>query len=114
MAQQNNTCFGVLEPFDGGDFIDYSERLNAYFIANNIGQVAAEANEAAKQAAGKRKVAVTISVMGKSTYSTLKDLCLPDLPAEKSYEEIITILKGFYKPKVLEVAETYRKRKAKV
>lgn len=45
MAQQNNTCFGVLEPFDGGDFIDYSERLNAYFIANNIGQVAAEANE---------------------------------------------------------------------
>ena len=108
MAQQNNTCFGVLEPFDGGDFIDYSERLNAYFIANNIGQVAAEANEAAKQAADKRKVAVTISVMGKSTYSTLKYLCLPDLPAEKSYEEIITILKGFYKPKVLEVAETYR------
>ncbi|CAB4007683.1 Retrovirus-related Pol poly from transposon [Paramuricea clavata] len=108
MAQQNNTYFGVLEPFDGGDFIDYSERLNAYFIANNIGQVAADANEAAKQAADKRKVAVTTSVMGKSTYSTLKDLCLPDLPAEKSYEEIITILKGFYKPKVLEVAETYR------
>jgi hypothetical protein len=46
--------------------------------------------------------------MEKSTYSTLKDLCLPDLPAEKSYEEIPTILKGFYKPKVLEVAETYR------
>jgi hypothetical protein len=45
MTQQNNTCFGVLEPFDGGDFIDYKERLNAYFIANNIGQVAAEANE---------------------------------------------------------------------
>ena len=38
----------------------------------------------------------------------MKDLCLPDLPAEKSYEEIITILEGFYEQKVLEVAETYR------
>jgi hypothetical protein len=50
------TCFGVLEPFDGGDFIEYSERLSAYFIANNIGQVAAGANAAAKQAADKTKL----------------------------------------------------------
>ena len=26
--------FGNLEPFDGTDFTDYSERLNAYFIAH--------------------------------------------------------------------------------
>ena len=108
MAEQVNTRFGVLEPFDGGDFTDYSERLNSYFLANNIGQVAAEAGEAAIQAADKKKVAVTISLIGKNTYSTLKDLCLPDLPCDKSYEEITTLLKGFYKPKVLEVAETYR------
>ena len=56
MAQQNNTCFGVLEPFDGGDFTEYSERLSAYFIANNIGQVAAGANATAKQAADKTKL----------------------------------------------------------
>ena len=47
-------------------------------------------------------------MIGKKTYSTLKDLCLPDLPADKTYEELTEILKGFYKPKVLEVAETYR------
>ena len=42
------------------------------------------------------------------TYSTLKDLCLPNLPAEKTYDHLTEILKGYYKPKVLEVAESYR------
>ena len=56
--------FGILEPFDGVDFTDYSERLNAYFIANNIGQVAADASDTAKREAGKKKVAVTISLIG--------------------------------------------------
>ena len=26
--------FGTLEPFDGADFTDYSERLNAYFMGS--------------------------------------------------------------------------------
>ena len=50
----------------------------------------------------------TISLIGKQTYSTLKDLCLPNLPAEKTYNQLTEILKGYYKPKVLEVAESYR------
>ncbi len=108
MAEQVISRFGVLEPFDGGDFTDYSERLNSYFLANNIGRVAEGASEAAIQVADKKKVAVTISLIGKNTYSTLKDLCLSDLPCDKSYEAITTLLRGFYKPKVLEVAETYR------
>ena len=100
--------FGTLEPFDGADFTDYSERLNAYFIAHNIGQVAADASEAAKREADKKKVAVTISLIGKTAYSTLKDLCLPDLPADETYDQLTQILKDYYKPKVLEVGETYR------
>ena len=88
-----------MEPFDGVDFTDYSKRLNAYFIANNIkGQVAAD----------KKKVAITISLIDKTDYSTRKDLCLPALPADKTYDQLTQILKDFYKPKVLEVAETYR------
>ncbi|XP_048586216.1 uncharacterized protein K02A2.6-like [Nematostella vectensis] len=97
---------GALEPFDGGDFADYSERLNSFFVANNIGQLAAGATEAEQLAADKKKVAVAISLIGKTTYSTLKDPCLPDLPADKTFHELTTILSGFYKPKVLEVAET--------
>ena len=37
--------FGTLEPSDGADFTNYSERLNAYFIAHYIGQVAADASQ---------------------------------------------------------------------
>ena len=99
---------GVIEPFDGDDFTDYSERLESYFIANNIGQVAEDASDTTKRAANKKKVAATISVPGKKAYSTLKDLCLPDLPSEKTYEQIKEILSSYYKPKVLAVAESYR------
>lgn len=35
--------YSNLEQFDGADFTDYSEHLNSYFIANNIGQVADDA-----------------------------------------------------------------------
>ena len=63
-----------MEPFDGADFTDYSERLNAYFIAHSIGQVAVDASEAAKREADKKKVVVTISLIGKTAYRTLKDL----------------------------------------
>ena len=108
MSQPLQAQFDVLEPFDGVDFTDYSERLNSYFVANNIGQVTADASDTAKREADKRKVAVTISLIGKQTYSTLTDLCLPNLPAEKTYDQLTEILKGYYKPKVLEVAESYR------
>ncbi|PFX28231.1 Transposon Tf2-6 polyprotein [Stylophora pistillata] len=96
---------GILEPFDGVDFTDYSERLNSYFVANNLGQYADDATAAVKREADKKKVAVTISLIGKAAYSPLKDLCLP---AQKTYDELTEILKSYYKPKVLEVAESYR------
>ena len=47
--------FGTLEPFDEADFTDYSERLNAYLIARNIGQVAVDASKAAKREAGQEE-----------------------------------------------------------
>jgi len=49
MSQPSQPQFGILEPFDGVDFTDYSERLNSYFLENNIGQVAADASDAAKR-----------------------------------------------------------------
>ena len=47
----------------------------------------------------KKKVAVTISLIGKTAYSTLKDLCLPYLTADKTYDQLTQILKDYYKPK---------------
>ena len=101
---------GTIEPFDGDDFSDYSERLDSYLFANNIGKVAADANEDTKKEADSQKVATKISVIGKKAYKVLKDLCLPEKPTDKSYKhvQLKEILTNFYKPKLLEVAESYR------
>ena len=37
----------------------------------------------------------------------MRDLCLPDSPVEKSYNELCDLLSSYFKPKVSEVAETY-------
>ena len=75
--------------------------------SQHIGQVAADASNAAKRV-DKKTVALTISLIGKTAFSTLKDLCLPGLPADKTYDQLTQILKDYYyKPKVMEVAETY-------
>eukprot|EP00795_Rhopilema_esculentum_P002139 gene2139-17726_t len=97
------STFGNLEPFEGGEFLTYKERLEAFFVANNIGIVPDDATDAVVQAAERRKVAVTISLIGKKTYATLKDLCLLDSPAGKSYNRLCDLLCNYFKPKVSEV-----------
>ncbi|XP_044171562.1 uncharacterized protein [Acropora muricata] len=63
MPQPLQAQFGIRKPFDGVDFTDDSERLNSYFVANNIGQVLAHSSDTAKREADNRKVAVTISLI---------------------------------------------------
>ena len=79
---------------------DSNESLNSYFVATNIGQFADDAAVAVKCEADKKKVGVTISLISKTAYSRLKDLSLPDLPAQKAYDQLTEILKGYYKPNV--------------
>ena len=71
MPQQFTAKLGILEPFYGSDFADYSERLNSYSIANNIGQVAEDAGGSDRRTEDKKEIAFTISVIGKKTYGTL-------------------------------------------
>eukprot|EP00794_Sanderia_malayensis_P002512 gene2512-2901_t len=106
------STFGNLEPFEGGEFSSYKERLEAFFVANNIGIVPNDATDAVVRPAEQRKVAVTISLIGKKTSATLKDLCLPDSPVGKSYDELCDLLSSYFKPKVSEIAETYRLHQA--
>ncbi|CAB3978290.1 Retrovirus-related Pol poly from transposon [Paramuricea clavata] len=89
-------------------FTAYSERLEQYFIANSIGQCPGDATQEVLAAADKKKVAVFISVIGKKSYATLRDLCSPDSPKDKSFSELCEMLRTHYKPKRLVVAETYR------
>eukprot|EP00117_Sycon_ciliatum_P042966 scpid56189/ scgid31186/ len=105
MAMASSFC--QMEPFDGQNFSDYLDRLECYFAANRIG-VAATTNADDVTAAGKVKTAALIALVGKATYSTLKDLCFPDKPTSKTFDEIADLLKKHFQPKLSLVAESYR------
>ena len=100
-------AFGGFEP-STETFTVYSERLHQFFVANNIGSYPTGASEAVIAAAEKKKVAVMISVIGKKTYSVLRDLCSPVNSKDKTFEQLCELLQQQFKPKRLQVAESYR------
>ena len=59
-------------------------------------------------AADKKKVTVFISVMGKNTYAIICDLCGLESPKDKHFLKLCDKLKDHFKPKRLQVAETYQ------
>ena len=86
---------GSIEAFiPENDWSEYEERLEAFFIANDV--------------LDKIKVHVTISLLGRQAYSTLRDLCLPSSPSTKTFDEICALLRNHYQPKVTVVAESYK------
>lgn len=98
--------YNTSEPFDA-----YIQRLNSFFVANDIGQYAATADAAVKAAAETKKAAVLISVIGKDAYQVLVNLCSPTLPATYTYEQLVTKLKSHYVPVKLQIAESFKFRK---
>ncbi|CAM1298564.1 Uncharacterised protein r2_g823 [Pycnogonum litorale] len=103
-----STLLGGLESFDSGDFAVYLERLEEFFLANSVGVVREGADAATFAAVDRKKIAVLLSMIGKDAYATARDLCLPIKPSDKSYTDLSALLKQHFRPKVLEVAETYR------
>ena len=75
-------------------FTNYKERLDAYFLANDIAQ--------AKQSA------VLLSALGPKVYGILRSLTAPELPTTKSYNQLCQILSTHYCPKPLEIMERYK------
>ena len=55
-----------------------------------------------------KKVAHAITVVNKSTYDTLKILCLPNKCMGNNFYKICEILKGYYKAFVLIVVKVYK------
>lgn len=71
----------------------YLERLQMFFDANNI--------------ADEKKVSVLLTVIGKNTFSLLRNLLAPTSPKDKSLEELTTVLKAHFEPKPLVIAERF-------
>ncbi|KAJ8927083.1 hypothetical protein NQ314_020490 [Rhamnusium bicolor] len=76
----------------GDDFEIFEERLEQFFLANRI------ENE--------RKVSVLLTSIDEETYKTLKNLCDPAKPKDKSYEQLIGLLSTQFKASV----SVYRRR----
>ncbi|XP_054882367.1 uncharacterized protein LOC129356846 [Poeciliopsis prolifica] len=74
-------------------FDNYRERLEQYFAANDL------------DTKDEKTKSVFLTVVGKRSHSLLMDLCAPDKPSEKSYEELVGLLQKHYVPKTNFIAE---------
>ena len=79
-------------------------------MANDIGSLAAgvDDNEVNRRAAGRKRVATFLTLIGSETYKLLRSLVSPAVPSTKTFVELTDILKSHLKPKKLIVAERYR------
>ena len=74
---------GSMERYDASmDFTIYNELFEQYCDANAIEPT--------------KKVAVLISYLSMETYKTIRDRCFPDMPKDKSYEDLVQLLKEQY------------------
>ena len=84
--------FGKLEEFDtanGDDWVQYIERMEHYFLANDI-------TDAAKQRS------ILISSMGQKAYRILRNLVAPDKPTDVSFKNLVQTLIQPYNLMLLE------------
>ncbi|XP_073977824.1 uncharacterized protein [Rhodnius prolixus] len=68
------------------DWQIYEERLEQYFIANNIPE--------------NKKVPVLLTLLGEAAYKYLRDLCSPELPKDTSYEQLCEVMSRQFSSRV--------------
>ena len=78
---------GKVEEFQENDnWIEYTERLEHYFTANEITD------------AGKKR-AVLLSSCGAKTYKLIRNLVSPGKPTDKTFAELVNIVKNHLNPR---------------
>ena len=78
----------MLRPFSGEaeDWAAYMERLDRYFIANNVTTAA-------------KKKAILLSICGMPTYKLIRSLVSLQKPSEVAYDKLIKKVLEYYKPR---------------
>ena len=66
-----------------------------------------EANGVTGENAFVKKIVILLTLVGSATYTLLKNLVRPDSPQGKSLEELFTLLKNHYEPKVIVIADCF-------
>lgn len=89
---------GKLEPFDlhKDDWNLYIDRLEQYFIVNDV-----------KPA---MRIATLITVVGSDAYELMVNLCTPEKPSAKTYDDLVDIMRRHLQPKPSVLAERFKFR----
>ena len=87
---------GTMDPFDPDtdSWPAYSERLEQFFMANDI--------------TDRKKVAVLLTVIGTKAYTLLQNIMAPEKPATKEYDVIVEALQAHWDPKPIIIAERFK------
>ncbi|XP_061156017.1 uncharacterized protein K02A2.6-like [Syngnathus typhle] len=88
---------GTLAAFDAKNqsWEEYCEIMDQFFEANEIDD-------------GDKQRAILLSVVGASTYSLMRNLLSPTKPKEKTYGELVALLKNHFDPKPSEIVQRYK------
>ena len=87
IVQEAMALICKIEEYDETEsWMEYTERLVQYFAANEITD-------------GGKKRAVLLSVCGAKTYKLIRNLVNPRKPTDKSYAELVNLVKNHLNPR---------------
>lgn len=79
--------YHTIQPFlPGSSFRAYEDRLKQYFIVNDVKD--------------EQKVPLFITISGGEIYETLSSFTTPDLPSQKSFNELMKLLNDHFSPRL--------------
>ena len=88
-------------------FRSYVERMEMFFIANNIMEETGEGKDEANLAVANRKRAIFLTEIGPDAYSTLSNLLAPKKSKDTPFADIVKELEKHYNPAPLEIVERF-------
>ena len=88
-------------------FNAYVERIEMFFAANGIVEMAGDDHEEENEKTRDRQRAIFLTEIGPDVYSTLSNLVAPRKPKDLSFKELTECLEKHYNPRPLEIAESF-------
>lgn len=90
------TTIGTLSPFDSKvqSWEEYCEIIEHFFTANYIED--------------DKKKSILLSVVGAQTYSLMRNLLSPIKPGDRTFAQLVTLLKNHFNPKPSEIVQRFK------
>ena len=89
--------FDEFEEFDtanGNDWVQYIERMEHYFLANEITDVS-------------KQRSILISSMGQKAYKILRNIVAPEKPTDVSFKNLVSVMNSHFSPPPSEIVQRF-------